>query len=263
MGKTVLLEQMCLESEGEGVHTLHLADTETRSLPAVLVDQLHLVLQRLSQIKAATDSAQRALRALAGFAQGLKGTFTDVEVCVGFETEAGLGNNGDLEGDMTVVLEHAGLAAKAAGTALVIFIDEFQRVEKSQLGALIAALHRCTQTRLPVMLVGAGLPNLRGSASNAKSYAERLFVYPVIGPLSEVDAALAIMQPAAKEGVAFQAEAVDLIAEKTRGYPFFLQELASQAWDAAATSPITLADVRRASTAANTTLDERFFSGPL
>ena len=36
---------------------------------------------------------------------------------------------------------------------------------------------------LPVMLVGAGLPQLPARMGNAKSYAERLFDFPQIGPL--------------------------------------------------------------------------------
>jgi hypothetical protein len=261
VGKTVLLEHMRLEAEGEGVYTLHLAAPETRSLPAVLAAPLSLALQRLSRIEAATDPAQRALRALAGFAQALKGRFTDIEFDLAGETQADLAHNGDLEADLTTVLEHAGGAARAAGTALVLFIDELQCVEEAQLGALIAALHRCTQARLPVMLVGAGLPALRGRAGKAKSYAERLFDYPEIGPLSAVEAALAIVQPAEAEGIAFEVEAVAFIVARTRGYPYFLQALASHAWDVAATSPITLADVEKAATETIVAVDEGFFRG--
>ena len=36
-------------------------------------------------------------------------------------------------------------------------------------------MHRTEQRQLPVVLVGAGLPQLRGQMGNAKSYAERLF----------------------------------------------------------------------------------------
>lgn len=260
VGKTVLLEQMRLDAEGEGVHTLCIEDPEQRSLPALLAPQLRLVLLRLSRIEAAQDTAQQALRALAGFTKALEGAFNDRMVGLDFDAEAaGLADHGHLEGGLTTLLEHAGLAAKLADSALVLFIDEFHCIEAAQLSALIVVLHRCAQSRLPIIVVGAGLPQLRGRVGDAKAYAERLFDYPAIGPLSEVEAALAIVQPAAEEGVAFEAEAVDLIVEKTRGYPFFLQALASHAWDVAATNPITLADVERASTAAITTLDERFF----
>ncbi|MGF6401606.1 type II secretory pathway predicted ATPase ExeA [Pseudomonas frederiksbergensis] len=260
VGKTVLLEQMRLDAEGEGVHTLWIDDPEQRSLPPVLAPQLRLVLLHLSQIEAAQDTAQRALSALAGFTQALEGPLNDRLIDLDFDTEAaGLAEHGHLEGGFTTLLEHAGLAAKQASSALVLFIDEFHCIEAAQLSGLIVVLQRCAQSRLPIMVVGAGLPQLRARVGNAKAYAERLFDYPAIGPLSEVEAAQAIVQPAAEEGVAFDAEAVDLIVEKTRGYPFFLQAWASHAWDAASTSPISLADVERAWTPAIVSLDERFF----
>jgi hypothetical protein len=259
VGKTVLLDQMRIDAEGEGVHTIRIEAPENRSLPALLAPQLRLALLRLSRIEAAKDIAQRGLRALAGFANALKVTFADIEVGLDFEAEPGLADNGDLEGDLATLLEQAGLAAKSANSALVIFIDELQYVEESQLSALISALHRCAQARLPVTVVGAGLPQLRGRAGNAKSYAERLFDFPEIGPLSEVEATLAIVKPAEEEGVAFVPEAVGIIVTKTRGYPYFLQEWGNHAWDVATQSPITVADVENASGEAIAALDESFF----
>lgn len=266
-GKTVLLQQMRLDAEGVGVHTLLLTNPETLSLPAMLANQLHLVLQRLSCKEAARASAQRASHALAYFAQALKGTVTDIPVDLEFDAdgegkgEGELAGNGDLHGDLSTVLELAGLAAKAASTVLVIFIDEFHLIEETQLGALIAALHRCTQSRLPVMLVGAGLPHLRKRAGNAKSYAERLFDFPEIGALSEMDSGLAIIQPAEKLGVAFEAAAVALIVEESRCHPYFLQEWCKHVWDTACESPITVADVQKASAQTIAALYEGFFRG--
>src|SRR5262249_55630272 len=95
----------------------------------------------------------------------------------------GLADNGDLEHDLQDLIEQVGLAAKAAGTALAIFIDELQYVKEDQLAALITAMHRAQQRQLPVVLVGAGLPQLRARMGNAKSYAERLFDFPEIGAL--------------------------------------------------------------------------------
>lgn len=260
VGKTVLLQQMRCDAEGEGALTLCIEDPEQRSLPALLAPQLRQVLLRLSQIEEAQDTAQRALSALAVFTRALEAVFSDRLIDLDFDTEAaGLPDQSQVKGGPTTLLEHAGLAAKQAGSAVVLFIDEFHCIEATQLSGLIVVLHRCAQSRLPIMVVGAGLPQLRGRVGNAKAYAERLFDYPAIGPLSEVEAALAIVRPAAEEGGAFEQEAVDLIVAKTGGYPFFLQAWASQAWDAASTSPISLADVERAWTPAIVALDERFF----
>ena len=218
-----------------------------------------MALLRLSRVEAAKDYAQRGLRALAGFAKALKVSYADIEVGFDFEPEPGLADNGDLESDLSTLLSQAGEAASKAGTALVIFIDELQYVEEQQFAALISALHRCAQLGLPVTVVGAGLPQLRGRAGNAKSYAERLFDYPEIGPLPEPAAALAIEKPASEEGVGFEADAVSLMVAHTRGYPYFLQEWGKHTWDLAAQSPISARDVENASGLAIAALDESFF----
>ncbi|MDT3722460.1 ATP-binding protein [Pseudomonas oryzihabitans] len=259
VGKTVLLDQMRTDAEAAGVHTIRIEAPEGRSLPALLAPQLRLALLRLSRVEAAKDMAQRGLRALAGFAKALKVTYNDIEVGLDFDPEPGLADNGDLESDLAALLEQAGSAARQGDTALVIFIDELQYVGEGELAALISALHRCAQSRLPVTVVGAGLPQLRGRAGNAKSYAERLFDYPEIGPLSQAEAAIAIVKPAEDEGVKFEAEAVGLVVDQTRGYPYFLQEWGKHAWDVAEQSPITKLDVERATGEAVAALDESFF----
>lgn len=259
VGKTVLLEQMRQDAEKSGVLTLRLEAPENRSLPALLSPQLRLALLKLSTIENAKALAQRGLRALAGFAKAFKLKYDDIEVGIDLEPEQGLADNGDLEGDLATLLEQVGLAARQAKTAAVLFIDELQYVEEEQLAALITALHRCAQQKLPVMLVGAGLPQLVGKAGKAKSYAERLFDYPVVGPLSRTDAALAITKPAEDLKVYFEPAAVERIIDVTQGYPYFLQEWSKQAWDVADASPITPQDVQTAEPLTVAALDEGFF----
>jgi hypothetical protein len=259
VGKTVLLDDLRDSAEGAGIHTARLEAPEGRSLPALLAPELRLALLRLSRSEAARDLAQRALRALAGFVSTLRVKYDDIEVGVDLEAEPGLADNGSLEQDLPVLLGTAGEAAQRAGTALLLFIDELQYVKEDQLAALITALHRCAQRRLPVALFGAGLPQLRGLAGRAKSYAERLFVFAEIGPLPEADARRAITKPALDQGVAYDDAAVARIVSETRGYPYFLQEWGKHAWDAARQSPITLADAAAASAIALATLDQSFF----
>jgi hypothetical protein len=259
VGKTVLLDRMRQDAEADGIQTVNVEAPEGRSLPALLAPQLRLALLRLSRNEQAKDLAQRALRGLAGFAKGLKVRFGDIEVGLDLDPEPGLADNGDLEHDLQALLEVAGEAARKAGTALAIFVDELQYVEESQLAALVTALHRTAQRKLPVVLVGAGLPQLRGQMGNAKSYAERMFDFPEIGPLPEEFARAAIVKPARDQGVEFEPAALDALVRTTQGYPYFLQTWGKHAWDAAEKSPITLADVRAASQAAIAALDESFF----
>jgi hypothetical protein len=259
VGKTVLLDRMRDDAEMAGFQTIRLEAPESRSLPALLAPQLRVALLRLSRNERARDLATRALRGLAGFAKALKFKFMDIEVGIDFDPEPGLADNGDLEHDLQALFEVVGAAARQAETALILFIDELQYVEEAQLAALITALHRCAQRRLPVVLVGAGLPQLRGQMGEAKSYAERLFDFPEIGPLPRDAARLAIEKPARDQGVAFDEDALNSIIAQTHGYPYFLQEWGKHAWDSAPASPITRAAVERASAIALAALDASFF----
>ena len=259
VGKTVLLDQMRNDAEASGVHTIRIEAPEGRSLPALLAPQLRQALLRLSRVQSAKDLAERALRGLAGFAKALKLKFADIEVGIDLAPEPGLADNGDLEMDLAALLEQVGRAAAAGKTALVIFIDELQYVKAEQFAALISALHRCAQQKLPLCVVGAGLPQLRGLAGNAKSYAERLFDFPTIDALPDSAARQALVKPAQDEGVDYESDAVNDIIAHTRGYPYFLQEWGKHAWDVATKSPIRSDDVAAASREAIAALDESFF----
>lgn len=259
VGKTVLLDHMRVDAEAAGVYTVRIEAPENRSLPALLAPQLRLVLHRLSRVEAARELAQRGLRALAGFAGSLKLKYHDIEVGLDLEPEPGLADNGDLETDLAALFEQVGQAARKAHTAVIIFIDELQYLPQDQFAALISALHRCAQGKLPVSVVGAGLPQLRALAGDAKSYAERLFEFPMIGPLTRPEAELAIVKPARQEDADYTPEAVNEILSRTQGYPYFLQEWGKHSWDVAMTSPITFSDVSRASIEAVAALDESFF----
>ena len=259
VGKTVLLDRMRENAEAAGIHTLRIEAPESRSLPAILAPELRQALLRLSRNTKAKALAQRALRGLAGFAKALKVKFGDIEVGLDFEPEPGLADDGNLEHDLQALLEAAGEAAKKGGTALVMFLDELQYVGEEELAALITALHRMAQRTVPVVLVGAGLPQLRGQMGSAKSYAERMFDFPEVGPLPEKAARSAIAKPAKEQGVEVDEDALMQIVQVTRGYPYFLQEWGKHAWDTAQSSPITRRDVERCSKSAIAALDESFF----
>ena len=259
VGKTVLLDQIREDAEARGIYALAIEAPETRSLPSILAPQLRQVLLRLSRRAAARDLAQRGLRALAGFATALKVKYQDIEIGLDFDPEPGLADNGDLETDLQDLLQAVGEAARADSSCVALLIDELQYVEEDQLAALITALHRTAQRQLPVTMIGTGLPQVRGRMGRAKSYAERLFDFPEIGALSHDDARHAIAKPASAEGVQIEPDALDLIVNRTHGYPYFLQEWGKHTWDVAESSPITAADVEAASQLALAGLDQSFF----
>lgn len=260
VGKTVLLDLMREQAEASGIYALRIEAPENRSLPAIIVPQLRVALLRLSNKQAAKQLAQRALRGLAGFVGALKVKYQDIEVGLDFEPESGLADNGDLEIDLQALFEVVGAAAKADATCVALFVDELQYVQENELAALITALHRMAQRKLPVVMVGAGLPQVRGRMGQAKSYAERLFEFPAIGPLSPEDAKRAIAKPAKDEGVEIEPPALDAIVSQTQCYPYFLQEWGKHVWDAAERTPITAANVEVASQQAIAALDQSFFS---
>lgn len=127
------------------------------------------------------------------------------------------------------------------------------------LEALIFAMHRISQNQLPLLLFGAGLPQLARLAGEAKSYAERLFDYITIDKLDSKSARLAIERPVLHEKVKFEPDAVVKIIDETEGYPYFIQLWGSKVRDIAKASPITIRDVTRATEKSIEALDSGFF----
>ncbi len=255
----MLLRRIRLYAEEEGYIPVVIEAPEDRSLPAILGPALRATLIRLSRGEAAKNALKKALGALASFARSAKLKYRDVEFNVDFEGISGLADSGDLESDLTDLLQALGEAAAERATAVILFIDELQYVPVEQLAALISALHSANQRQLPITLVAAGLPQLLGQMGRAKSYAERLFEFLPIGPLDAPAARQALVVPAAKEGVQFEDAAIGEIVTQTQGYPYFLQEWGKRAWSEAEASPITYADAVRATEVALAELDASFF----
>lgn len=258
VGKTVLLTAMRDAAEGEGMTIVAIEAPENRSLPGILVPALRAALLRLDRMKQASAGVARALKALAGFAK-LKVKYDDLEVALDFEPEPGLADSGDLDADLADLIVAVGEAAQERKSAVVLVIDELQYVPEEQLAALISALHRAAQKRLPVTMLAAGLPQLLGQMGRAKSYAERLFEFVTIGPLDEAAARDAVRLPIEREEETIEEDALDAIFAQTQGYPYFLQEWGKHSWDAAEGSPITAADVEAAAVSALAELDASFF----
>ena len=259
VGKTVLIDRICEDAQADGVRELRIEASEDRSLPSILAPQLRLALLKLSNKEATKALAHRAMRGLAGFVNSIKITFPDIGVALDIDPEPGLADSGDMEADLQDLFGIVGEAARSDDSCVVLFVDELQYVEENQLAALITALHRTAQRRLPIIMIGAGLPQVRGRMGKAKSYAERLCDFSEIGPLSPEDAHLAIAKPARDQGVEIESSALDAVVEHTRCYPYFLQEWGKHMWDVAERSPITVADVETASQHATADLDESFF----
>lgn len=257
VGKTVLLNRILEIAEEEGFHTVLIEAPENKTLPELLVPPLRSVLFRLNRSKKIRHGARQALRTLRSFASAFKVSVGEVEF--GVEAEVGSADSGDLNADLPELLLAVGAAAREGETAIALLIDEVQYLSDRDLSALIAAIHKVTQRSQPVIFFGAGLPQLAALAGEAKSYAERLFDYPFVGPLEPADARAALQEPAERQGVAYEHVALEHIVATTQGYPYFLQEWGKHVWDAAAASPITKGDAVQATERAVRQLDTGFF----
>ncbi len=259
VGKTVLLNQVYTKATELEFCAVQIEAHENKSLSALLTPQLRQILFRLDKLARASEKAKQGLRVLAAFANSLKASVGDIEFGLSIDPEIGIADSGDLEADLADLFEVVAAAAKDAGTVIVLIIDELQYLSEAEMSALIMALHRIAQRNLPLMLVGGGLPQLVGLAGNSKSYAERLFDYPEIGPLLYADTELALVDPIEHEGSTITDQAVRDIYMATKGYPYFLQTWGHFAWNISEGPEITSNDVHSASDNALSNLDESFF----
>ncbi len=256
-GKTVLLNEIEGIGRQAGLLTSKIESPEDKGLAQLLVPEMRRVMRSLSVAESAKDLADRGLRALRSFVSIFKIEVAGFEVEV--DGEPGLADSGDLQADLPDLFLTIGQAAKAADKGWMLLIDEIQYLSEPDLSALIVAVHKVSQAGLPVLFVGAGLPQVARLAGDAKSYAERLFVYPEVGPLDRVSAEKAIRNPIREEGADISDDALAEIVTLTKGYPFFLQEWASILWDSAQGPTITLAETQKAYRGAIASLDEGFF----
>src|SRR5690349_16560908 len=149
----------------------------------------------MSIIEGAKEKARRGLRVLKSFLNGMKVQIHDVEFGLSIDPEHGAADSGDLETDLPALFVSVGEAARSAAKPFAILIDELQYLSQEEFSALIMSMHKITQANLPIILIGAGLPQILALAGESKSYTERLFKYPKIGELREEDARVAILKP--------------------------------------------------------------------
>jgi GTPase SAR1 family protein len=259
VGKTVLLNKVRETAQAQGYQALLIEAHENKALPLLLLPHLRQTLFALDRMQNASQKVKRGLRVLRSFIGAVKVKVGDAEFGLDIDPETGSADSGDLEADLAELFVAVGEAAADRNTAVAIIIDELQYMSETEMSALIMAIHRVSQRSLPLVLIGAGLPQLVGLAGKSKSYAERLFTYPEVGALSLADASLALQGPVASQGVIFTPEALAEVHRVTQGYPYFLQEWGYQSWNLAAQSPIDFALIEQTTVSSTTRLDNSFF----
>lgn len=259
VGKTVLLNEIERLAREDGYQTISIEAHEDKPLGQLIAPSLRSLLHELDRMAGTGAKVRRGLAVLRSFIGAFKVTVNDVSIGLDIEPEKGSADSGDLEIDLPNLLVAIGEAADDRKTAVAVLIDEIQYFSQKELGALIMAMHKIQQRQLPIVLLGAGLPILPGLAGESKSYAERLFNFPNIGALSEVDAAQALRDPAQARGVVFEPTALKEVFRLTQGYPYFIQEWGYQAWNLAKESPITKKIVMATTKVVIPRLDQNFF----
>ena len=259
VGKTVLLNEIERMALATGYRSILVEAHDGKPLASLLAPHLRRLLFDLDRIAGAGNKARRGLAVLKSFVGAIKIKVGDVDIGLDIEPEPGAADSGDLEVDLPSLFMAVAEAAQERRVAVAILIDEIQYLSSSELSALIMAMHKMQQRQLPLVLIGAGLPILPRLAGESKSYAERLFSFPAIGPLPERDAISALQDPVRAAGEAFEPAALQEIFRLTQGYPYFLQEWGYQAWNHAAASPIGLQVLQQTSALVSQRLDENFF----
>jgi AAA ATPase domain len=257
VGKTVLLNKIEQDAAEIGHLTSFIEAPEGRSLTDLIYPKVHQVLRKLSLVEEAKARTHAAFRALRAFAGAFTIKMGDLAIAV--DPEPGVADSGNLEYDLSDLFVTVGEAAKAAKRGWTLLIDEVQYIGREDFSALIVAIHKSSQRGLPILLFGAGLPQTAALAGDAKSYAERLFTYPTIGPLDDIAATAALRRPVEEEGEQITDTAIRAIIEQTKGYPYYLQEWGFQAWNTTEQSPIGADNIPSATALALARLDEGFF----
>ncbi|MGV9210382.1 AAA family ATPase [Micromonospora sp. RB23] len=267
VGKTVLLNTLRSQAINRLWGTGKIEARPDQSLRRPVAAALHMAVRELAPRHRAPDRIDAFLGVLKAFAQrsapagrGAAPKLRDRwQPGIDVPAASGRADSGDIEIDLVELFTDAAAVASDVGTGIALFIDEMQDVGPEDVSALCAACHELSQIGAPLIVVGAGLPHLPAVLSAAKSYSERLFRYQRIDRLDRIAADQALCAPAEREEVEYEQKALDLLYEKSGGYPYFVQAYGKATWDHAPRSPVTAADVRVAAPEAEAELAVGFF----
>ena len=263
VGKTVLLNSLRSQAINRLWGTGKIEARPDQPMRRALSGALHMAVRELAPRHRAPDRIEDFLAVLKAFA--LRSNPVNAKLRerwqpgIDVPAASGRADSGDIEIDLVELFTDAAGIATDVGTGIALFIDEMQDLSPEDVSALCAACHELSQTGAPLIVVGAGLPHLPAVLSAAKSYSERLFRYQRIDRLDRISADQALCAPALREGVEYQAKALDALYEASGGYPYFVQAYGKATWDHAPRTPITDADVRVAAPEAEAELAVGFF----
>lgn len=260
VGKTVLLSSIEQIADENNIYYEHIEALENGSFTGTISLYINKLLAKMSLKEAAKSYIEKAKSVAAAFqfCYNQEGE-TSISINKDALQAKGISDTGNLQNDLTELLIHLGQVGAKIGTGAILFIDEIQYLKPVEFEALMAALHRCNQLALPVVVLAAGLPNISKIAGDIKSYAERLFRFVKVDKLLPEDAALALSKPAERFHVTYTQEALAFILQETDCYPYFIQEFGQQAWKFKKDSLIDITSVHYALEQYIASLDESFY----
>jgi hypothetical protein len=254
VGKTVLLNRIEQIAIGLGENTFMLEVDPTKRFSESLAGEIQRLLYRLDSKSKLEKDVRQAFQTLQLFVSSFKVSVGEIDLSMSPGQATG-----NLSTDLTDLLVSVGSAAKNRKRTIVFLIDEIHLLSKDDLTAVIVALHKVSQKQLPIVMFGAGLPQMAKLAGSSKTHIERLFRFPQIGKLTEEDSRKALLVPVEDSGVSFEESALQHIYKETEGYPYYLQIWGSHCWAEAAGSLITIGNAEAASKLAWAELDRTVF----
>lgn len=225
-----------------------------QSVRQQLARRLGMAAVNFKKGKKVTKAVRHALSTLESF------SFTLGAASMGFSKTSGTRKlSGNIEVDLEMVVDDFAAALKESNSAIGVFIDEMQDLDEELLSALLTVQNRAGQNGIPFYVVGAGLPTLPALLARSRSYAERLFTFLEVGPLTPDAARRAIVEPLAPYSFNIEESALQIVLTESGGYPFFLQIFGRELWLAADERRIDLDVAHRALTAGLQEMDRGIF----
>ena len=238
VGKTVLLESLKPLAIEKGWIWVGTDLSESTS-----VREDHIAIRLLTDLSPITSSvvvSRRRTRAV-GFGSGQK----TMETALTYQKLIDLyqGTPGLALDKLKGVLESVWAALAATGNirGVIFAYDEAQTLadhadkEQFPLSLLLDAFQSLQRKGMPLMLVLTGLPTLFPKLVEARTYAERMFRVVFLEGLSEAESRDAILRPIdhAECEVRLKEQSVKTIISMSGGYPYFIQFICKEVYDAA------------------------------
>jgi hypothetical protein len=259
VGKTVLLNVFAEHARRNDWLVIQLeaqpGEAGKKATRAKLARELELGARRLRG-KPAWSFLQNAMASIGNISASLGVTGVSASVTT---KQQGRADSGNLDIDLEELVEDVSLAMRKARAGFGLFIDEMQDLDEELLTVLLSVQHLAGQRGWPFYIIGAGLPNLPGKISEARTYGERLFLYRTIGQVNNEAASEALALPISRLGASLAPDALSLLLSAANGYPFFLQVYGRSVWEAASGKVISAEDAQVAVRLGTSDLDHGFF----